>query len=399
MKFAERMGRLGTETAFEVLARARALEAQGRTVVHLEIGEPDFPTPEHIVEAGCKALRDGYTHYTAAPGIIELREAIAQDASMRRGLNFTPDEVVVTPGGKPIMFYSILALVDEGDEVIYPNPGFPIYESMIKFVGARPVPIRFDEKRDFALDVDALCAAITPRTRMIILNSPHNPTGGMIGRADLERIADAARPHPDLMILSDEIYSRMIYGGEHVSIATLPEMRERTIVLDGFSKIYAMTGWRLGYGVMPRELAPRVTQLLINSASCTAAATQIAGVAALTGPQDAAEAMVAEFHRRRDLIVAGLNKIAGLTCQTPQGAFYAFPNITATGLTSREIADLLLEEAGVAGLAGSSFGAYGEGYIRLSYANSAEKLEEALRRMKTLLDARDLRPSTVAAAR
>jgi len=399
MKFAERMGRLGTETAFEVLARARALEAQGRTVVHLEIGEPDFPTPEHIVEAGCKALRDGYTHYTAAPGIVELREAIAQDASTRRGLSFTPDEVVVTPGGKPIMFYSILALVDEGDEVIYPNPGFPIYESMIRFVGATPVPIQFDEQRDFALDVDALCAAISSRTRMIILNSPHNPTGGMIARADLERIADAVRPHPDLMILSDEIYSRMIYGGEHVSIATLPEMRERTIVLDGFSKIYAMTGWRLGYGVMPRELAPRVTQLLINSASCTAAATQIAGVAALTGPQDAAEAMVAEFHRRRDLIVGGLNEIEGLTCQTPQGAFYAFPNITATGLTSREIADLLLTEAGVAGLAGTSFGAFGEGYIRLSYANSAEQLAEALRRIKTLLEARNLRPATAAGAR
>ncbi|MEO7002300.1 MAG: pyridoxal phosphate-dependent aminotransferase [Ktedonobacterales bacterium] len=399
MKFAERMGRLGTETAFEVLARARALEAQGRTVVHLEIGEPDFPTPEHIVEAGCKALRDGHTHYTAAPGIIELREAIAQDASVRRGLDFTPDEVVVTPGGKPIMFYSILALVDEGDEVIYPNPGFPIYESMIRFVGAKPVPIQFDEQRDFALDVDTLCAAITPRTRMIILNSPHNPTGGMIGRADLERIADAVRPHPDLMILSDEIYSRMIYGGEHVSIATLPEMRERTIVLDGFSKIYAMTGWRLGYGIMPRELAPRVTQLLINSASCTAAATQIAGVAALTGPQDAAEAMVAEFHRRRDLIVSGLNEIEGLTCQTPQGAFYAFPNITATGLTSREIADLLLIEAGVAGLAGTSFGAFGEGYIRLSYANSAEQLAEALRRIKTLLETRNLRPATAASVR
>ena len=399
MKFAERMGRLGTETAFEVLARARALEAQGRTVVHLEIGEPDFPTPEHIVEAGCKALRDGYTHYTAAPGIVELREAIAQDASTRRGLSFTPDEVVVTPGGKPIMFYSILALVDEGDEVIYPNPGFPIYESMIRFVGATPVPIQFDEQRDFALDVDALCAAISSRTRMIILNSPHNPTGGMIARADLERIADAVRPHPDLMILSDEIYSRMIYGGEHVSIATLPEMRERTIVLDGFSKIYAMTGWRLGYGVMPRELAPRVTQLLINSASCTAAATQIAGVAALTGPQDAAEAMVAEFHRRRDLIVGGLNEIEGLTCQTPQGAFYAFPNITATSLTSREIADLLLTEAGVAGLAGTSFGAFGEGYIRLSYANSAEQLAEALRRIKTLLEARNLRPATAAGAR
>jgi len=399
MKFAERMGRLGTETAFEVLARARALEAQGRTVVHLEIGEPDFPTPEHIVEAGCKALRDGYTHYTAAPGIVELREAIAQDASTRRGLSFTPDEVVVTPGGKPIMFYSILALVDEGDEVIYPNPGFPIYESMIRFVGATPVPIQFDEQRDFALDVDALCAAISSRTRMIILNSPHNPTGGMIARADLERIADAVRPHPDLMILSDEIYSRMIYGGEHVSIATLPEMRERTIVLDGFSKIYAMTGWRLGYGVMPRELAPRVTQLLINSASCTAAATQIAGVAALTGPQDAAEGMVAEFHRRRDLIVGGLNEIEGLTCQTPQGAFYAFPNITATSLTSREIADLLLTEAGVAGLAGTSFGAFGEGYIRLSYANSAEQLAEALRRIKTLLEARNLRPATAAGAR
>src|SRR5579884_1946426 len=292
MKFATRMGRLGTETAFEVLARARALEAQGRTIVHLEIGEPDFTTPEYIIEAGVKALREGYTHYTPAPGIPELREAIAADATKRRGVPFAPDDVVVTPGGKPIMFYTILALVEEGDEVVYPNPGFPIYESMIDFAGGHPVPIQIEEQRGFSLDVDRLIESIGPRTRLVILNSPHNPTGGVIPHADLERIATAVQTFPDLMVLSDEIYSRMLYEGEHTSIASLPGMRERTIVLDGFSKIYAMTGWRLGYGLFPRELVAPVTRLMINSNSCTAAATQMAGVAALTGSQEPSDRMV-----------------------------------------------------------------------------------------------------------
>src|SRR6185437_118357 len=328
MKFAQRMGQLGTETAFEVLARAKALEAQGKEIIHLEIGEPDFTTPAYIIEAARKALADGYTHYTPAPGIPELRAAIAQDATTRRGIAFSPDDVVVTPGGKPVMFFSILALCEEGDEVIYPNPGFPIYESMIQFVGARAVPAQIEEARGFSLDVDKLCDAVNERTRLIILNSPHNPTGGVLSRGDLEQIAATVLKYPDLMVLSDEIYSRMLYGGEHISIAALPGMRERTIVLDGFSKIYAMTGWRLGYGLFPHEMVPAITRLMTNSNSCTATFTQMAGVVALTGSQQPSEEMVAEFHKRRDLIVAGLNEIPGMPCATPGGAFYAFPNIT-----------------------------------------------------------------------
>ncbi len=393
MKFAERMSRLGTETAFEVLVRAKALEAQGRDVVHLEIGEPDFDTPANVTDAACEALRGGNTHYTPAAGIPELRAAIAADATARRGVTFEPEQVVVTPGGKPIMFYAILALVDEGDEVIYPNPGFPIYESMIRFVGGKPMPIQLEEARDFSLDVDKLCGMIGPRTRMVILNSPHNPTGGVLARADLEAIAETVRRYPDLIVLSDEIYSRMLYEGEHTSIAALPEMRERTIVLDGFSKIYAMTGWRLGYGLFPKEMAPGITRLMTNSNSCTAAFTQMAGVAALTGPQEASEAMVEEFRRRRDVIVAGLNAIPGVTCRVPRGAFYVFPNITGTGMTSREVADLLLTEGGVATLAGTSFGAYGEGYIRLSYANSIENITKALDRIKHTLAAHTTAPA------
>jgi aspartate/methionine/tyrosine aminotransferase len=292
---------------------------------------------------------------------------------------------VVTPGGKPIMFFSILALAEAGDEVIYPNPGFPIYESMINFVGAKPVPIQIEEARDFSLDVGRLLDAITPRTRMIILNSPHNPTGGILSRTDLEAIAEKVLQYPDLVVLSDEIYSRMLYEGEHFSIAALPGMRERTIILDGFSKIYAMTGWRLGYGLFPREMAPAITRLMTNSNSCTAAFTQRAGVAALTGSQAPSEAMVREFRARRDVIVNGLNRIPGVACRMPQGAFYAFPNITGTGLSSRDMADALLNEAGVAALAGTSFGAFGEGYIRFSYANSVEQIEEALRRMAAML--------------
>jgi aspartate/methionine/tyrosine aminotransferase len=301
---------------------------------------------------------------------------------------FDPDNVVVTPGGKPVMFFSILALVDDGDEVIYPNPGFPIYESMIQFVGGKAIPIALEESRHFAMDVGRLCDAVTPRTRMIILNSPHNPTGGVLSRSDLEAIADVVRAHPDLIVLSDEIYSRMLYTGEHVSIASLPGLLERTIVLDGFSKIYAMTGWRLGYGLFPKEFAPAVARLMTNSNSCTAAFTQLAGVAALTGSQQPSEQMVAEFHKRRDVIVAGLNDIPGLSCQMPKGAFYAFPNISATGMTSREVADLLLYDGGVAALAGTAFGAYGEGYIRLSYANSIANIEKALDRIKSTLAGR-----------
>ena len=388
MKFARRMSRLGTETAFEVLVRAKALEATGREIIHLEIGEPDFDTPANVIAAGQTALGGGHTHSTPAPGIAELREAIARDASARRGITFDPANVVVTPGGKPIMFFAILALVEEGDEVIYPNPGFPIYESMIRFVGGRPVPIQMDERRDFSLDAEQLCALIGPRTRMVILNSPHNPTGGVLTRQDLETIAATCRAHPDLIVLSDEIYSRMIYEGEHTSIAALPDMRERTIVLDGFSKTYAMTGWRLGYGLFPTELAPVISRLMTNSNSCTAAFTQLAGVEALTGPQDDVDAMVREFRARRDLIVAGLNQIRGVTCRQPHGAFYVFPNITGTGLSSREVADLLLQEAGVAVLAGTSFGEFGEGYIRLSYANSTANLQKALDRIKAMLESR-----------
>jgi aspartate/methionine/tyrosine aminotransferase len=392
------MGQLGTETAFEVLARAKALEAQGKEIIHLEIGEPDFTTPAYIIEAARKALADGYTHYTPAPGIPELRAAIAQDATARRGIAFAPDEVVVTPGGKPVMFFSILALCEEGDEVIYPNPGFPIYESMIQFVGARAVPAQIEEARGFSLDVDKLCDAVNERTRLIVLNSPHNPTGGVLSRSDLEQIAATVLKYPDLMVLSDEIYSRMLYGGEHVSIATLPGMRERTIVLDGFSKIYAMTGWRLGYGLFPREMVPAITRLMTNSNSCTATFTQMAGVVALTGSQQPSEEMVAEFHKRRDVIVAGLNDIPGMICATPGGAFYAFPNITGTGLSSRELADALLNEAGVAVLAGTAFGAFGEGYIRLSYANSIEQIERALAQIKGWLAARRTQTSGVSHA-
>jgi aspartate aminotransferase len=385
MKFAKRMERLGTETAFEVLVRAQALETQGRDIIHLEIGEPDFATPAYITEAACDALHAGHTHYTPAAGMLELRQAIAQDATRRRGVSFAPEDVVITPGGKPIMFFAILALVEEGDEVIYPNPGFPIYESMIEFAGGRPVPIPLEESRGFALDVERLCAAIGPRTRMVILNSPHNPTGGVLTRADLAAIAAVLRQQPDVVVLSDEIYCRMIYEGEHMSIASLPAMRARTIVLDGFSKIYAMTGWRLGYGLFPPGLAPAIARLMANSNSCTAAFTQMAGMTALTGSQRPSEEMVAEFRRRRDVIVRGLNEIPGVTCRQPHGAFYVFPNITGTGRSSRELADMLLNEAGVATLAGTSFGAYGEGYIRLSYANSIANIERALERMRATI--------------
>ena len=380
MKLARRMGRLGTETAFEVLARARALEAQGREIIHLEIGEPDFTTPSNIIAAAVAALERGETHYTPSAGILPLREAIAEEVSRTRGIPVSPDEVVVTPGGKPIMFFSLLALAEAGDEVIYPNPGFPIYESMINFVGARPVPVPLLEEKGFCFDVQELIDKITPRTRLIILNSPQNPTGSVLSRQDLQAIAEAALKH-DLVILSDEIYIRILYEGEHVSIATFPGLKERTIILDGFSKTYAMTGWRLGYGVMPAALAAHISRLMTNSNSCTAAFSQWAGVEALRGPQDESYKMVAAFKERRDVVVAGLNRIPGLRCVEPKGAFYVFPNITGTGIKSKPFADYLLEEAGVAVLSGTSFGAYGEGYIRISYANSVENLRRALDRI------------------
>ncbi len=381
MRFADRMSRLGTETAFEVLAAARALEAQGRDIVHLEIGEPDFDTPANIVDAAVKALRAGHTHYTPASGIPELRQAIAAEVAATRGIEVTPAQVVVVPGGKPIMYFVITALIQEGDEVIYPNPGFPIYESMIKFAGGTPVPMPLLQENQFRLDTRQLKSLVTDRTRLVILNSPANPTGGVLAPEDLQAVADAVRDH-DAIVLSDEIYGRIIYEGEFASIASLPGMAERTVILDGFSKTYAMTGWRLGYGVMPVPLAEQITRLNINSNSCTSAHTQWAGVEALTGPQDEVGKMVAAFRERRDVIVGGLNDIPGIRCLKPSGAFYVFPDISATGLTSKQMETYLLSDAGVATLAGTSFGAYGEGHIRLSYANSVANIEKALERMR-----------------
>lgn len=385
MELAKRMSRLGTETAFEVLARARELERQGREVIHLEIGEPDFDTPENVVQAGVRALENGATHYNPSPGTDELRRAIAEDQSRRKNIQAAPENVVVTPGGKPIMFNVMLALVEEGDEVIYPDPGFPIYESMVDFLGARRVPIGFiEEGGRFRWDVDAVARLAGPQTKLMVVNTPSNPVGASIPLQDLGRIAQIAQEH-DIFVLSDEIYSRMLYEGTFTSLASLPGMAERTCILDGFSKTYAMTGWRLGYGVMPTWLAPAVARLQTNSTSCTATFTQIAGVEALTGPQDSVDEMVGEFRRRRDLVIEGLNRIEGVTCAMPEGAFYAFPNIRGTGMSSREAADALLYEAGVAVLSGTAFGANGEGYLRLSYANSYENLEKALERMQGVL--------------
>lgn len=375
---ARRMSRLGTETAFLVLAKARALEAQGKQVIHLEIGEPDFDTPVNIRQAAKKALDDGYTHYGPAPGLPPLRAAIAKHIAQSRGIEVTPDNVVVTPGGKPIMFFSILATVDEGDEVIYPNPGFPIYESIIEFVGAKAVPLVLREENEFRIDIDDLKKLITKKTRLLIINSPQNPTGGILTEDDIKAIAKLAIEH-NLIVLSDEIYGQTVYDDfKHVSIASMPGMQERTIILDGFSKTFAMTGWRLGYGVMPEQLAQLVSQLQINSVSCTASFSQIAGIEALTGPQDDVKRMVAEFKKRRDIIVDGLNRIPGFRCHRPHGAFYVFPNITKTGMSSRDLADLLLNEAGVACLSGTAFGRFGEGFLRFSYANSIPNIEKAL---------------------
>lgn len=384
LTIAERMQRLGTESAFEVLQRARALERQGRDIIHLEIGEPDFATPAHIVAAAKKSLDDGYTHYGPTPGLLELREAIAREVAATRGIPIHPDQVVVTPGAKPIMFFTVLALVNPGDEVILPDPGFPIYASVVRFAEGVPVPIPLLERADFGFDMDEFERRIGPRTRLIILNSPQNPTGGVLAPADLGRIAAAAQRY-GIPVLSDEVYRRFSYGEPPHSIASLPGMADLTIILDGFSKAYAMTGWRLGYGVMPTHLAEHVSRLMVNSNSCTASFTQIAGIAALEGDQRDSYAMVEAFRRRRDLVVTGLNAIPGVSCRMPAGAFYAFPNITALGRPAQAVADHLLQDVGVAVLSGTAFGQYGEGYLRLSYAASEARLSEALERMSASL--------------
>jgi len=384
LALAERMSRLGTESAFEVLAAAKKLEAQGRNVVHLEIGEPDFDTPKNIVEAGRQALADGWTHYGPSAGLPDARDAIAKDISARRGIKVTGDNVVITPGAKPIMFYAILALVDEGDEVIYPNPGFPIYESVIDFIGAKPVPIALREENQFRLDVDELADLMTDKTRLIIINSPQNPTGSVLTPADIEAIARLCVER-NVPVLADEIYNRIIYDGEHRSIWTYPGMDELTIILDGLSKTYAMTGWRLGYGVMPTDLAGKIGRLMTNSNSCTASFSQRALIEAITGDQSPVDKMVAEFRSRRDLVVQLLNEIDGVSCITPAGAFYVFPNVKSFGKPVKQLGEYLLQEANVAVLGGTAFGAEGEGYLRLSYANSKEQIREGVSRIKDAL--------------
>jgi aspartate aminotransferase len=375
------MSRLGTETAFEVLNRARVLEKQGKEIIHLEIGEPDFDTPANVIEAGVNALQKGWTHYGPPSGLPDLRQTIADYVSRTRNVPVSSEEVVVVPGGKPIIFFTIMALVDEGDEVIYPNPGFPIYESMIEYSLGKAIPIPLREDRDFSVDTKELASLITDRTKLIILNSPHNPTGGVLTKKDILEIADAIGDR-NILILSDEIYSRLIYDGDHFSIMSVPGFKERTILLDGFSKTYAMTGWRMGYGVMRPDLAAQISRLVTNATSCTASFTQIAGIEALRGDQSSVDKMSAEFKRRRDVFVAGLNKIKGFSCRVPKGAFYAFPNITKTGWTSKKLADALLEQAGVACLSGTAFGSHGEGYLRFSVANSLENLNKALTRIE-----------------
>jgi aspartate/methionine/tyrosine aminotransferase len=377
---ARRMSQLGTETAFEVLSKARALEGQGKSIVHLEIGEPDFDTPANIVEAAVAALRGGWTHYSPSGGLPELRQAIAEEVSRSRGVKVSPDEVVVTPGGKPIMFFAMLALIEKRDEVIYPNPGFPIYESMINYVDGKAVPIQLHEERDFAMDVDEMASLITDRTRLIILNSPQNPTGGVLPRRDVERVAEAIG-NRNILVLSDEIYHRLQFEDEPFSIMSVPGMKESTILLDGFSKTYAMTGWRIGYGVMRADLATHITRLMTNSNSCTASFTQMAAIEALRGDQSEVDRMRAKFQQRSEMFVAGLNKIKGFSCRMPKGAFYVFPNITQTGWQSRPLADALLDQAGVAALCGTAFGQFGEGYLRFSVANSSDNLQQALERI------------------
>lgn len=388
MHIAERISRLGTETAFEVLVRARALEAQGKNIVHLEIGEPDFDTPQNIIDAAKTALDNGFTHYGPSNGLLQTREAIANYINRKRGMEiYNANEIVVTPGAKPILFYGMMAVIDEGDEVIYPNPGFPIYESMINFLGAIPVPRPLKEKNEFRLDVADLEASITPKTRMIIINSPQNPTGGILTHEDLRGIADLAIKH-DIIVLADEIYSQITYDDfKHESILQFEGMKERTILLDGFSKTFAMTGWRMGYGAMPENIAKVVAKLQTNCTSCTSSFSQIAGIEALsTNTDPIAAEFVAEFKRRRDVIVARLNEMPGIRCHSPKGAFYVFPNIEATGMTSQQFADFSLYEAGVACLSGTAFGEFGEGFVRFSYANSVENIEEAMKRIKKALE-------------
>lgn len=379
-KLAESLKRLGTETAFEVLAKAKALEAQGKKVIHLQIGEPDFNTPVNIVEAGIRAMKEGWTHYGPAQGLPELRKAIADHVSKTRGISVDPDEVIVTPGGKPVLFFAILATIEPGDEVLYPNPAYPIYESMIRYAGAKPVPIPLLEDKNFSFNIGEIRKKISPKTRMIIINSPANPTGGVLSKADLEEIADIIRPY-NCWVLSDEIYSRIIYKGEHHSIISLADMKERTILLDGFSKTYAMTGWRAGYGVMNHRLITAVNRLVTNCYSHTTSFIQRACIEALQGPQDEVERMVEEFRKRRDFLVQGLNSINKISCQMPEGAFYVFPNISKIGMKCRPFSEYLLNEHGVATLCGVTFGEYGEGYLRLSYANSLENIEIALERI------------------
>jgi len=380
LNFAERMSLLGTESAFEVLAKAKNLEAQGRNIIHLEIGQPDFTTPMNVCEAAFKAMKDGHTGYGPAAGLLEFREVVAEHISETRGVDIHPDEVAVTPGAKPIMFFTILALIDEGDEVIYPEPGFPIYESVIDFIGGKAIPLRLREEVNFRFHIEDLVDAISSRTKLLIINSPQNPTGGILEKDDLDTIAELAVKH-DFYVLTDEVYSRILYEGTHDSVINRPGMKERTILIEGHSKTYAMTGWRLGYGIAPTAMADKIAQLMINSNSCTCSFTQIAGIEALKGPQDFVDQMVAEFKGRRDAIVDGLNAIDGISCLKPFGSFYVFPNVTQLPLSCQALADYLLDEADVALLPGTAFGKFGDGYLRLSYANSLENIREALARM------------------
>ena len=385
MNLANRMSLLGTESAFEVLAKAKALEALGKDIVHLEIGEPDFETPPHIKQAAVQALENGYTHYVPTPGIQEVRQSVARNVGERRGMEIDWERVIITPGAKPIMFFTLLALAEPGSEVIYPDPGFPIYKSMINFCGAKAVPMQLREESQFHPDLSEFAKLVNENTRVVILNSPHNPCGSLLSPQELERIAAIVREQSGAYILSDEVYKDLLYSGQHCSIATMPGMADRTIVLDGLSKSYAMTGWRLGYGVFPEPLVEHITKLAVNSVSCANAFSQMAIIAALEGPQDSVSAMREEFKKRRDIVVEGLQNIPGITCPMPEGAFYAFPSIKGTGLSSMEFESKALEEAGVAVLSGAAFGDHGEGYVRLSYANSVENLQKAIYRLNILV--------------
>ena len=385
MKLAQRMARLGNETAFEVLAKAQQLEAEGKHIIHLEIGEPDFETPANVVEAGRQALSDGFTSYNPSPGYDDLKDSIAKDVSRSRGISVQKENVIVTPGGKPVIFFMILAMIEKGDEVLYPNPGFPIYESMIEFCGPKAVPKRLHERNSFNLDIDEVQSQISDKTKLMIINSPNNPCGSVIDKKNLETLSQLAKEH-DISVLSDEIYSRFLYEGSHQSIASFPDMIDRTIILDGYSKTYSMTGWRIGYGIFPKDLVEPISRLVTNSVSCTASFTQRAALEATDGPQEDSIKMVEEFKKRRSIVVDGLNKIDGISCAMPKGAFYAFPNVEGTGMSSSEFANRVLEEAGVALLAGESFGKYGTGHIRISFANSAENLRTAIDRIQKFVE-------------